>query len=182
WGGPRGGGQVPPAVRRPVLRDHEDLGRSVRLRAEPPDGLDLIRGEPQPLVALAQDAAVVLARGAHRAAVGEVAAEGLARQVLGTAGVLHVLIEGPALRESLGGDDAPGHGRSSSRRHRTRFPARRSRAPPARGPAVLPEYTRPGSRHRRTGRMALPIGPRYAGPARSNPAVDARGGPHGTSV
>src|SRR6266851_3301035 len=50
---------VAAAVRRPLLRDHEDLGRPVRLRGEPPDRRDLVVAEPQVLLPRAQRPAPV---------------------------------------------------------------------------------------------------------------------------
>src|SRR5207245_3722496 len=49
-GEPSEDGDVSAAVGRPLLRDREDLGGTVGLRSEPPDGGDLIVAEPAPLV------------------------------------------------------------------------------------------------------------------------------------
>src|SRR5258707_5828259 len=62
-GEPPEDGDVAAAVRRPLLRDREHLGRTVRLRGEPPDRGDLIVAEPQVLVPRAQATAPVHAHG-----------------------------------------------------------------------------------------------------------------------
>src|SRR4029453_11620864 len=82
-----------------------------RLRREPLDRGDLLIGEPHAGVALAEHRAVVPARGADRSAVGVVAAEGLAGEVLRGAGVFDVFVEGHALGEPLGSHDTLGHTR-----------------------------------------------------------------------
>src|SRR5262249_50086643 len=83
--------------------------RPVGLGGEPLDGGGLLIRQARPSVTLAEDPAVVLAGDGLRPAVGEIPAPRLAGEVLGAAGVLHVLVEGPAPGEPLGGDEALGH-------------------------------------------------------------------------
>src|SRR5205823_3475070 len=83
---------VAPAVRRPLLGDHEHLGGAARLRDDPLPRLALGVGEPRRLERLAEELAVVLARHAERA---------LALEVLGRAHELHVPVERHSLRETL---------------------------------------------------------------------------------
>src|SRR5262249_6080291 len=108
-GQPRQHRDVAPAIGRPVLGDHENFRGPVRLRGEPLDASGLLIAEPPARIALAEHRAVVAARGADRPAVGVVAAEGLAGEILRAAGPLHVFVERQALGESLGSNDAPGH-------------------------------------------------------------------------
>src|SRR5712691_5652314 len=86
-------GKVPPAVGRPLLGDHEDLGGAVGLRREPSDCRGLRVGEPRDLVRLSEVSAPVTARLALRA---------LALEVLGGADIGDVLVKGEALAEPRG--------------------------------------------------------------------------------
>src|SRR5215471_16567966 len=103
---------VAPAVRGPVLGDHEDAGRAAGLRGEPRDRLALVGAEAGARVALEDHCAVVLARRCPERA--PVVAKALAGQVLGAADVHDVLVEGHAAGEPLRRNDALGHGGSSS--------------------------------------------------------------------
>src|SRR5207247_4853488 len=92
-------GHVAPAIRRPVLGDHQHLRRAVRLRHDPLPRLALGVGEPRGLERLAEEVAVVLARHAERA---------FTLQILRRADELHVLIERHTLREPFRGHHCTG--------------------------------------------------------------------------
>src|SRR5574341_1547219 len=84
---------------RGKIRNHEDLGRAVRLRGEPPDRAGLRVARPDAPVPLAEEPAEVPPFRPQPPA-------GLAREVLGRADVGDVLIERHALREPLLGNEA----------------------------------------------------------------------------
>jgi hypothetical protein len=93
---------VTPAIRGPVLGDHQHPRRRARLRGQPLDRRHLFVAEPRLRVALAQEPAPVHAR-AHEAESPDV--EAFAIQVLGGADELHVLVERHPLREPFGRHD-----------------------------------------------------------------------------
>src|SRR5689334_14915413 len=125
-GEPPEDGDVAAAARRPLLRDREDLGRTVRLRGEPPDRGDPTVAERQILVPGAQGPAPVHANGPAPPA-------GLAREVLRRAHEVHVLLERHAAGEALRGQPAAsGIGRHGQRAPTRWRPRRRSATPPSR--------------------------------------------------
>src|SRR5262249_7519347 len=83
---------VTPAVRRPVLGDHEDVGGPGRLRDDPLPRRTLSVIELRRLERAAQEVSVVLARQRERA---------LALQILGRRYELDVFVERHPLREPL---------------------------------------------------------------------------------
>src|SRR5258705_2709530 len=125
-GEPPEDGDVAAAVRRPLLRDRENLGGTVRLRGEPPDRGDLIVAEPQILVPRGQATAPVHAHPPRPPA-------GLPREVLRRAHEVHVLLERHAAGEALRGQPvASGTGRHGQRAPTRWRPRRRSATPPSR--------------------------------------------------